>query len=492
MSMGLSRLTAVIDTELKLFMRDSSLIGLLAILLGLCFALTPSPEASYAILTIAGQKPIMTADTLLVASALVFAIFIFPLYTLLFGIGRKRDHEQKVSLLFAKDNGGLLAVIIGRIMTNIVKLFMISVIACCALLLMIYIEHSQLPSLSALLYFVVATVPSGLFAIVIGILLDRYLAGHYNKQLFITFSLWFAFILFAIHSPFDIFAVKLIQPGTFNGQVSIGFISAATLPLFDWQEFAPSSSLFIQGSWYILIGVFVLLLCAGLLFLHQGMNLSVKVRYKQKLVKRAAVSGNIWDDRSTSTAPAGQLKSGWIVLSHWLGLSRLSFLLMCGVFTGALIDPQQITVLIPLALAIPLTLFTGNKMAHTTCVHQIELTTNALRIPSPILFRILIMLIAIIVPLLPSMIHFNWWQLASFCFSSAAVVTWLFTAFYLWHKPMLAITVYAVIWYIFAINQPPFDLFGIHSQMSHQITTAVSLIMFSILIASHFTGKNKS
>lgn len=457
----LGRLTAVVNVELTLFARDPSIVGLVAILLGLCFALTPSPAASYAILTIAGQKPVMIADTLLVASALVFAIFVFPLYTLLLGLGRQRDHEQNVSLLFAKKDSTRLAIIVGRIIANIAKVLTITVIAGCALILMIYIEYSRVPSPSALLYFMVSTLPSGLFAIAIGALLDRYLAAHYYKQLLIAFSLWFAVILFAIHSPFDVFAVKLIQANTFDGQISIGFISAHNLPLFDWQQFASVSRLLFHGSVYLLICTFTLMLCTGWLFLHQSMNISVSANHRPKSMARPVVNGSIWDSRSTNLVNPSIVKSGWIVLSYWFRLSKLSLLIVCGVFTGALIAPQQTTVLIPVILALPLILFAGNKMAHTTCAHQLELTTNALNKPSPVLFKTVVMLFAIMVPLLPSLIGFNGWQLSRFLLSSAAIVIWLFGVFYAFNKPMLAVTVYAVIWYIFAINQPPFDLFGI-------------------------------
>lgn len=493
----LTRLSAVVDIELKLFFRDPSIVALLAVLLGLCFVLTPSPAANYAIITIAGHKPIMTPDTLLVASSLVFAIFIFPLYALLFGIGRKRDYTHKVSALFAMNNTSLALIIAGRLIANIAKVLLMGIVACCGLVLMIYMAFSSLPSSSALLYFCVANIPSGLFAIAISVVLDRYFAGQYNRQLLIVFSLWFGLIALAIHSPFDIFALKLIQPGTFDGQISIGFISAANLPLFDWLHFSSSTLLLLQGVKYLTIGIMTLIFCGGLLYLHSGISLPIRTRYQSKVPTKATSSGALWDNRLSNKDKPLIFTSAWIVIAQWLGLAKINLLVVLCVFFGSAISPNQTSVLIPLVLVVPLLLFTGNKMVQNKVLNQLELTTNALRKPNPILFKICLLLGLIILPLTPSLMHFDGWQLVSFLVGSGVVVTWLFTAFYLWNRPMLAITGYAVTWYVFAINRPPFDLFGITAQLSnpvggqvsHQTVSLFSLTVLTSLLLSHFVGK---
>src|SRR3954466_726573 len=103
----MSATAAIIRTETTLRMRDPAFPLLLAFVLATCALLVPAAGASYAVITIDNMKPIMSADTALVAAGIVFSVLLVPVYALALDIGHARDRRlllDRLHLTVPADN----------------------------------------------------------------------------------------------------------------------------------------------------------------------------------------------------------------------------------------------------------------------------------------------------------------------------------------------------------------------------------------------------
>jgi hypothetical protein len=295
----------------------------------------------------------------------------------------------------------------------------------------------------------------------------------------------------AINSAVDIFALQLLQPNEFNGQISIGFLAAQNLQTFVWLEFAAPITLLQQGALYISSGIVVLAIVGWVSYRSNHINKAIKNSHKPSAYTPITSHDELWQLRSKPKWPTFWLRAALIMLLNWLRLAKLNRLILLIVFSWAIINPSALNVVIPLSLVMPLLLFSGNKMGLNHAVNAIELTTNALQRPTPMGLKILLLVFLIVVPLSPSLIYFDPWQLVSFISSTTAVTAWLLLAYYQLNRPMLGVAGYAAIWYVFAINQPPFDLFGLTPSAPHQLTSAVAISAVVVMALIGFIGRNK-
>lgn len=481
---SLAKTRATIAVELKLFLRDASFVGLLAILLGLCYFLTPSQDAGYAVITFANLKPIMNADTSLAAASLVFALLIFPVYLLLMGIGKTRDDYLGVNALVLENQSLLATVIGGRIIANIIKTLLLSIIVLIALVFMGALQFNALPNLSAVLFFFTTLIPVGIVAIAGGILLDCFFPARRNTQAWLAFALWQVSVLLGMLQGIDIYGMDLTRPITSHGSLGLGFIKDDGLATFIWTELASPEKLIGHFLMYTAAGLVVLSISA--LLVYYKINSSGTSRHAKSIeASNYHRQSNLWKLRSQQKGEANPLHSASILFAMWFRLSPICKLIYLCLMIMSLIKPEYTHFLLPVALIIPCIIFRGQNMQRKAATAALECSTPALQHPTAMVFQAFVFTIFMLLPVAPAVIYFDGWRLMSLLLSTGLSAWWMFWTHHGIERPLLGTSVYAIFWYVFAVNKPPasLDFFGIHSSASHSFSvTILMLTFFAILL----------
>jgi len=109
---------AVAGIELLLRLRDTNVPIMAACVAAACVLLTPSADASYAVITFGGMKPVMSAESALVSAGLVLSLLMLPVYALGLGLGCARDRRLRTGAILASSPVEAGSIAGGRLVAN--------------------------------------------------------------------------------------------------------------------------------------------------------------------------------------------------------------------------------------------------------------------------------------------------------------------------------------------------------------------------------------
>ena len=153
---------AVIWVELLLRLRDTNVPILAACVAAVCILLTPSAEANYAVITFGGMKPVMSAQSALVAAGLVLSLLTLPVYALGLGLGCARDRRLRTGEMLATSPVDAMSIAGGRMVANAIVVLVFSMITLCLVAVAILSRWKDFPGAASMAAYLLIVVPAGL------------------------------------------------------------------------------------------------------------------------------------------------------------------------------------------------------------------------------------------------------------------------------------------------------------------------------------------
>lgn len=484
-------LGAIVRTELALRMRNPSLPVLIAFVLAACALLVPPPTADYAVLSLDGKKPLMSAETALVAAGVVFGVLLLPVYALALDVGHARDQRQLLDRLHLTTPlpGPVLPA--GRMLAGLVFVLLTALLSLLVVSSTVLARYDGVASASAAALFLLIVTPVGLFAALLGAVLDRFLADRNGARAALTFCIWFAMMGLSVAARWDLFGMSYLTGATSTeGHVpalSVGLVAARGLPSTAW-----TSVPWVPGFVPVRLGLILGMMAAvgGLAFLLRP-TLASALSTSSRPPTSAAPTQAHWvlPSRLTPalTPTASVLTTARVVAGRWLGRSRLAGALLALVLVLAL-GPGTPGAALAVALMALMAVVSRTTPREARVAVTLELTTAALFRPSPSLLHGGLLALLAAVPLLPAFARMARVQLATAVLGLAASALWLTWTHRCVQRPLLGISTFALLWYVDVFNDvpPALDVLGLwQSSPMALMSAAAAAGVLLVLVARH-------
>jgi hypothetical protein len=472
----------LVSAELILNGRDTRLPVLLALCAGLCLLLTPPGNASYAILTFGGLKPVMSAGTRLITAGIVLELLLFPFLLLRLGVGHARDQRLGTAHFVASCPLDRSSVVAARIFANAMLVF-----GFCALLLVLLstavaLREKQAPAVLAMAAFLLITIPSALLSLPLGAALDRWLGGNRLLQTAIAAAVYALLITSAVFDQADTFGLRLLKenwpPSVSSASFSIGLVSAPEGPGISWNiEAIPLAFVCRQG-----LLVLVAILAVATVSWLARFQLNGKDMPLQRGESPPDSAPTFHPDlvrlkprRITYVQGALVLAGRWFTRSAWTGITAVAALLLSAMYPHAMRTGPVAALLIPLLIA------NRGHLTAESSHRDLELSSPALWRPTPTLFTSIVLASITALAALPGLLASPVLACLQLLVGMLASCLWLTWTCAQLNRPLLGISIYALFWYLesFSGLPPALDLLGLRGTNgpAFGITAAACLVL---------------
>lgn len=485
---AVAAIAATVLTELKLRSRSQALPVLLAFVFALCALLVPDPSAHYAVVTMGNRKPIMSADTALVAAGIVFGTILLPVYALALDIGTARDRRNMLDRLYLTSPVSGIVVSSARLFASMMFVLLTTLLALIVVSSTILARYNGVPAPSAVALFLLIVVPVGMFAALLAAVLDRYLPERNGAKTALAFGAWMAVVMTSITTRRDLFGMSYLKHvmavGPGSPSFSVGVVTTQGMPSVLWQT-APLTSDFVWSR----LGLIALIVAAGAglgFLLRLNVNAvrsdhAIRSDGAGPVVVPIRVRGGVGHDVgyevghevhsvpaaprfavATATATASTLATARGIAARWLGRSRIAWAAIVLTLVLSIRPGGAPGVALAVALTVPMIITSRTSVREARVAATLEVTTAAFFRPSPALMHGWVLALLAIAPALPALARMPVLQAATAVLGVVASVFWL-----MWThrcappcvpRPLLGIAIFATIWYVDVFNDIPAQL----------------------------------
>ena len=468
---------AVIWMELLLRLRDTNVPILAACVAAACILLTPSAEAGYAVITFGGMKPVMSAQSALVAAGLVLSLLTLPVYALGLGLGCARDRRLRTGELLAASPVDAVSIAGGRMATNSIVVVLFSLVTLCLVSVAIVSRWGSFPGVTSMAAYLLIVVPAGLCSLPVAALLDRYFGEQETAKAVAVIMFWSALMVASLVAAPDAFGFTFLRqnvPVGTGSDFSVGIVGADHMSRVPWKSVALTSSFAASRMW--MLGVVILIGAAVSMVIRSGMLRSIG---------RAAA----WPDSGSAVAAVaadglprvrpsavGPVRAGWLVARRWMkGSKLLAALFAASVVIGILSSSARLS--LGVALLIPLAIVNARRISGSLEVRLFERANGALRRPSPLVFTALLLAVVTTVPAIPVLVQLTGLRSLHVVAAIAAASLWLTWSCGAMARPLLGISVYTLAWYLecFGDLPPAADLLGLSTSTPVSFASAAAV-----------------
>ena len=481
------RWPAVTGTELMLRLRNTSAPIILICAAAAAVLLTPPADANYAVITFGGMKPVMSAGTSIVAAGMVLSLLLFPVYVLGLGVGCSRDRRLRTGAVLASSPVSPATLLCGRMIANAILVVLFSLMSLCLVAVVSASRFKSLPDAAAVAAYILVVVPCGLCSLPAAALLDRYLTDRDGEKASVMIALWSVLMICSIAAWPDVFGLLLLKQNAPAGaglsEFSVGVVVADHMGKIPWASVALSPS-FVAARLSLmaaLLPLFALVCMAA----GPGMKAALSRAPERSPGGGAAPVQPRADLPRMRPARMGLLSTAPVLWQHWFlraNWTRLSFA------AGLLISlaaPRSTRLTLGVALLIPLSVFNMRRISGERRLRELERSTAALWRPSPLLFTALVLAAVTAIPVLPAFAQLPAARSVHVAVAILGAALWLTWSCAAMERPLLGISVYAVIWYLesFSDIPPAADLLGFGATSALSFAAALGLtIALGILV----------
>src|SRR4051812_2758980 len=245
---------AVIWMELLLRLRDTNVPILASCVAAACVLLTPSAEAGYAVITFGGMKPVMSAQSALVAAGLVLALLTLPLYALGLGLGCARDRRLRTGELLATSPVDVATIAGGRMVTNSIVVLLFSLVTLCLVSVAIVSRWGALPGIASMGAYLLIVVPAGICSLPLAAVLDRYFGEQETARAIAVIMFWSVLMMASLVAVPDAFGFTFLRenaPPGMGSDFSVGIVGAEHMSRVPWKSVELTSSFVASRMWML-------------------------------------------------------------------------------------------------------------------------------------------------------------------------------------------------------------------------------------------------
>ena len=483
---------AIVVTELRLRVRDPALPVLLGCIMAACALLTPTAAANYAVITFNGMKPVMSADTSIVAAGAVFGILVFPVNLLFLGAGYSRDRRLGIGRLLASSPVGPATLLVARLLANCVLVTLISFVALALILVTAASRYDAFPRFLSILLYLLIVIPVGLITVTISGLADRYLAANNLVRTALAFVVWFGFLFAFLIGHLDFFGVLYLQHSVLPGQggidLSVGIIASQNLPTMPWQtvELSPqfvATRFSLMAASLIVLGIASWVAGSGTMSALSRAARSAPTDCAAATASTLAVAAEL---QRAAVSHVSALQAAALVLGRCLTRARWTWAAIVLSFLLSWVTARTPRAGLAAALMIPLAVFNGSRMRPDASLRSLELVTPGLWFPSPSLFSAFVLTALSAGPVLPVLVQLPLGRAIHAVLGMLVMVLWLGWTCIGLARPLLGISIYTLVWYLAAFNDIPADVDFLGLAGSTPLSLAIALglsITFVALVA---------
>jgi hypothetical protein len=479
---------AVVGTELTLRLRNPSLPVLLALVLAACALLVPDPSAGYAVVTIDGMKPVMSAGTALAAAGIVLGILLLPVYGLALDVGHARDRRTLLDRLHLASPADGVAVMGGRMLAALAFVLLTALLALAVVSSTVAARYGSAPPVAAAAAFLLIVLPAGICAALVGALLDRFLPERSGLRATLAFAGWMLAVGLYFATRADLFGIGYVALAAGRAHppaLSVGVISTRGLPPVDWRS-APLPAAFALGR-LGLAGALVAATAALVPLLGPRPVLAFGGGSAAAAPVLRPPSG-VWPAPTltfrTASTPAAALR----VAARWLGRSRSAWAAMALALVLALVPGGAPGPALAAALAVPMLALSRTSPREVRVAATLEATTPALLRPSPALMHAWVLALLAAAPALPAVARMPAVQAATALAAAAGAALWLVWTHRCAPRPLLGVSTFAAVWYADTFNDlpAPMDVLGLwHPSAAALAATATFAAAMLVATARH-------
>lgn len=488
---SLRSMLATIGTEYTARVRQKLSHFRLLVLVMLCAAMVPSPNAGYSILHINGIAPKMSSDTALQASAVVFGIIALFVFGLMLDVGRRRDLRQQLHPLFANHYAQLQWILLGRCVANLIYAHTAIAIAAFAISTTLLARYGVLPTSEAFAMFALIVSPAVITAVLIGMLVDILLPEQIWLRLVSVFVSFSALLVLAMFSPVDIVGISVLKQLIGNTDVSqelaIGFIKSDSSTGFNWLESAmPLNKVMLPrfSMIFLFLGIAITLtfLLGPILARKNSQIINVEIEPELKRTVLPRFDQNIVK-KSIEVAHLGTALA--IVFIRIIPRSKLALVLLFTAFLVGLMGGAT-SLALTLILFVPFILFSNIQTQELRVAETIEKCEPALTRFGNHLMVFSVIFIAMFSAAIPSLLRLELPQAVTAFFGAAALTAWLVWTLRIRDFQVFGVSLAGIVLYANVFNDipPMLDIMGLwYSNLTAlviSILTAISTVTMLI------------
>ncbi|MFV2072656.1 MAG: hypothetical protein ACC742_08390 [Thermoanaerobaculales bacterium] len=489
---SLAVVAAIIRMELTLRLRNPTFPLLLAFLLATCALLVPDPSAGYAIVTIDQKKPIMSAETALVAAGIVLGIMLLPVFALALDVGHARDRRNQLDRLQLTSPIPRAILPWARMLASLVFVLLTTLMLLVVVSSTIVARYGGVPAPSAMALFLLIVAPVGMLAALLAATFDRFLPERNLARTLFAFGAWMGAVVLSLVVQRDLFAIDYLKQTAMAGAAAsvfaLGVIETQNVSSIPWHV-APLTASFV-GSRLALASLMVAVSGALAFLLRPRLSaapfaggvcpIAVAPREMER-VKPAPLD-------ATALATASMLTAVRIIVAGWMRRSRLAWVALAAALVLALIPGGSRGASIAVALTLPMIIISRTSFREVRVAATLEKTTAALFRPSPALMYSLVLALVALAPTLPALARMQAVQSATAVLGGLASTLWLTWTHRCVRRPLLGISTFAGLWYFDVFNDvpPALDFLGLwHASSAALLLTAVAASGMLLLVGQH-------
>lgn len=477
---------SIAAAELIVRFRDANVPVLLAFIAAACVLLTPPVDASYAVITFGGMKPIMSAGTSIAAAGAVFGILMFPVYVLGLGLGCTRDRRLGTGLILSTSPVDPAGICCARLLANAAMVMLFSLLVLALVLVVIVSRFGSLPDPGSVLAYLLLVIPAGLCSLPVAALADRYLGDRDGAKAGVAFTVWIALMMCSLLAEPDAFGLTLLRqnaPAGTGGDVTVGIIAAERMGTVPWNVLDLPASFVTTRLWLVLGAVAACVVAC--VVVRPGM-LNALTRRSVHGSAAAMIAARPHSSLlRIQPAPIGMYKAAFLLLGRWLMRAKWIWAVIASALAIGIASPDSPRVALGLALMIPLLIVNSRRLGGEAAVRCFEGTIPALCRPSPLLFTASVLALVTVVPAAPLLAQLPLERTLHIVIAMLAVALWLTWTCAGIGRRLLGISVYALVWYVacFSDIPPAADLLGIRGTALPSLGMALGLtVILGILL----------
>lgn len=469
-----SSVAAMVRADLLIIVRDPTILVGSIVLLAFSLMLAPAASAPYAVISVNGMKPIMSASPALFTMGVLFSLCMFPVAVIYLGRAYGYDRRNGIRELYLSSPmsfpGRAFCLAVARLLSAGIVCFVVIIIIMMLCAISVRLRAGTWPSLDSAMSCLAIVVPVIVAIATIATTFSAFI-WKTTVRIILTLCAWLSLVVWPMfgNGP-DLFGIRFIgeniAPGQTKAALSVGFIEG-NISTIQWEVLRESRAHLI-GQLYLLLSIVVIaaIICGAIAFAYRWMLASH--HYSSKAP--AQIQG--YEQRPSNLSPVRlrtnnptALRVIWINAVGFLQRSKLTKMLM--VATGVIaLGSGHASYAFPVALLIPLTLVRNRPRRMTRPERVVQLTTPSLWSVTPTLILVFAISLLTMIPVTLIVLrnHNDALALIQFAVVVLAMSGWLAYTHESTERETLGKAVYIITWYCFGCNSLPAsaDLFAIH------------------------------
>jgi hypothetical protein len=333
--------------------------------------------------------------------------------------------------------------------------------------LVIFSRFWSVPGAVSLAAFLSIVIPAGLCSLPIGALIDRFLPDRNAARASVAITLWLMVVTAAIIAWPDVFGLLLLKhnrpAGLQDAEIAIGVIGSHDMVRVVWRSVALPATL-VGGRLGIAAGAAVLAAVVAALAGQRFMRaISVRPRFQRSTVAISTSAGAAGELPRVRPCRVGTLRSAYILVRHWLTGHIWMWALIALTIVLSVALPNSHRIVVAAALMLPLLIADARRIPSNSQIRQLEFSVPAVWRPSPSLFAGFVLAGLTAFPTIATLSGLRPLHAIHTVAGIAALALWLVWTCAGIAKPLLGISVYALVWYVsvFCDIPPQADLLGV-------------------------------